>query len=354
MSGILYVLAALLLLGIMISIHEAGHFFAARACGIAVKAFSIGFGPKIWGRTGKNGTVYTLRAIPCGGFCAFYGEDDVSGKADSDPRALTRQAAWKRLVTIAAGPIMNFVLAFVAALCFFGVQGLPYAGEGLEAQVISVTADSPAEKGGLKPGDVILKTGGTEIKDTESLFPGYSAEKGAVALEVRRDGKVLQLQVTPDYISTENRYMVGVTIQYAYPIQWMHADFAATLRHSWNVCVDAAGAVLTTLKNLVSTGEGADQISGPVGAVSVIAQQTAEYSLIGYIEMMIVLSINLGLMNLLPIPGLDGSRIWFVAFEMIFRRPVNRKVEAWIHTIGMLLLMVLMLFLTFRDILNLF
>ncbi len=141
------------MLGIMVAVHEAGHFFAARACGIAVRSFGIGFGPKLFGWTSqKTGTEYVFRLIPGGGYCGFYGEDDTGDPEKLDPRAMQLQAPWKRLVTLFAGPFMNFVLAFLVAFFFYVGYGLPYAGDTVSTQIVSVTPDSPADAAGLQAG----------------------------------------------------------------------------------------------------------------------------------------------------------------------------------------------------------
>lgn len=356
MTTILYVLLALLLLGIMITVHELGHFCAARACGIAVHAFGIGFGPKILTWTGKkSGTEYSLRLIPCGGFCAFYGEDDTEGQeAKEDPRSMMLQPAWKRLITIAMGPIMNFVLAFVVAFCFFAGYGLPYAGDEVTTVVVSTEAGSPAQEAGLIPDDVITHVDGKEVTDNVVDLIKEWQGKEPLELTIRRGDETLKLPMTPRHVPEEDRYMIGVTMQMVSETVWKRAPFGQTVAHTWDICVAGGTAVLQALKNLVTKGEGIDQMSGPVGVIQVIAQETQQYKLMGYLNMLIMISINLGLMNLLPIPGLDGCRILFVLFEMIFRRPVNRKAEAYIHLAGYLFLIGMMLYFTFNDVLNIF
>ena len=356
MSTILYVSLALLLLGIMVTVHELGHYSAARACGIAVRSFGIGFGPRLAAWTSKKtGTEYTLRLIPGGGYCAFYGEDDVEGKtARTDPRSLTLQPAWKRLITLFAGPFMNFVLAFVVALAFYLGYGLPYAGDQITTQIVSVQKDSPADLAGLLPEDVIIAVDGETING--NLVDKISGWDGGDPLQItvrRADGEHT-LSLSPDYIVTEKRYMIGVTMNLLSETVWQRAGFGPTLAHTWNVCVDAGGAILSALKNLFTRGEGLDQMSGPVGVIRIIAQETREYQLMGYLNMLIMISINLGLVNLLPIPGLDGCRILFVIYEMIFKKPVNRRVEAYIHLAGYAFLMLLMIYFTFHDVLNIF
>lgn len=360
MSTILYVILALLLLGIMITVHELGHFLAARACGIAVRSFGIGFGPRVahW-RSKKTGTEYSFRLIPAGGFCGFYGEDDASGKDREDPRSLNNQAAWKRLITIAAGPVMNFVLAFVVGLGFFFGYGLPVADGTLISQVTEVSAASPAESAGMLAGDIILSVNGETVNgDLSDYVNRYKEDGDALSVTVLRGEEEITLQVRPRFDEQENRYLLGImlTVGYGedYEIIWQRMDAGTTIRHTWDTCVAAGSAILDALKGLVTTGEGFDSMAGPVGVINVIAQETRTYKLMGYLNMLMMISINLGLVNLLPIPGLDGCRILFVLFEMIFRKPVNRTVEAYIHLAGYVLLIGLMLFFTFRDVLNIF
>ena len=356
MSTILYVLLALVMLGIMVAVHEAGHYLAARACGIAVRAFGIGFGPKLFGWTGKkNGTEYVFRLIPGGGYCAFYGEDDPQTEPGrEDPRSLQLQAPWKRLVVLFAGPFMNFVLAFAVALAFYTGYGLPYAGEGVETQIISVQPGSPADVGGMLPGDIVLTMDGQPVTDNfVSLVNAWDATQ-PIELTVRRGENIQTLRVTPDFIPTENRYMMGVTLTMQAETVWIREGFGKTVSHTFDVCVSAGGAILDALKNLVTRGEGLDQMSGPVGVINIIAKETQTYKLMGYLNMLIMISINLGLVNLLPIPGLDGCRMLFVLYEMIFRKPVNRRTEAYIHLAGYAFLMMVMIYFTFHDVLSIF
>ena len=355
MSTVLYVFLALLLLGIMVMVHELGHFTAARLCGIAVRSFGIGFGPRLVSWTGRHtGTEYTLRIIPGGGYCGFYGEDDAKGDAASDPRSITLQPAWKRLITLFAGPFMNFVLAFAVALVFFSAYGLPYAGDVLTTRISSVQDGSPADQGGLRAGDEIVSADGVPVSDNLVGIIASWDGKAPLQLEVRRGKEQLSVAVTPDFIASEGRYMIGAVLIVESETIWRHAPFGTVLSHTWTVCVEAGGMILVALKNLVTKGEGLDQMSGPVGVINIIAQQTRIYRLMGYLNVLIMISINLGLVNLLPIPGLDGCRILFIIYEMIFRRPVNRRIEACIHLAGYAFLIAVMLYFTFHDVINIF
>ena len=184
--GMISILIAILLLGILIAIHELGHFAAARLTGIEVKAFSIGVGPKIVGWTGKNGTEYTLRWIPMGGYCAFYGEDDPN--TTNDPRDFGLQAVWKRLLTVISGPVMNFVLAFVVVCLFFWIGGQTVV-TGYLPVVQEVEAGSPAEAVQMQTGDVILTMDGTDVTKDPSLISSVlaqSVDEEPVAVVVSR------------------------------------------------------------------------------------------------------------------------------------------------------------------------
>ena len=207
---------------------------------------------------------------------------------------------------------------------------------------------------GVDNGMYDIAANGVEI--TDNLTPIISNWDGGEPLHftVKRGDEEIGLSLTPDYIATEKRYMIGVTLTVGAETIWRHDGVGATLGHTWDVCLDAGGSIMSALKNLVTRGEGINEMSGPVGVISIIAEQTRAYRLMGYLNILIVISINLGLVNLLPIPGLDGCRILFVLFEIIFRRPVNRRVEAYIHLAGYAFLMCVMLYFTFHDVLNIF
>ena len=356
---IIYVLLAILLLGILVTVHEFGHFMAARLTGIAVNEFAIGFGPKLLGwKSKKYDTQFSLRLIPMGGYCAFYGEDDAEGKTLDDPRAYNRQSVWKRMITVIMGPLMNFVLAFVVLFGYFMIGGV-YDPAPDSLYVYGVDAGSPAQAAGLLPNDVILAINdqpvGRELSG-ESLRAALDQQApltGEVKVTVQRGNKNLTLPLTPRFDEEAQRYLMGVTL--SYQLAGPRTPYVGeALQWSWQNCVSAGSAITNALKGLITTGEGFEETGGPVAIIQTVTEQTQAGGLEAYINLLIVISINLGIMNLLPIPGLDGSRFLFMMVEAIRRKPIAPQKEAMVHLAGMVLLMAVMIFFTFRDVLRIF
>ena len=355
----MYILLALLLLAILITVHEFGHFLAARSMKIEVREFAIGMGPKLvkW-KSRKYETDFSIRAIPLGGFCAFYGEDDPTGASKDDPRAFPKQNVWKRLFVILMGPMMNFVLAFVLATVFFWANGVNVA-TGIDPYIAEVMAAGPAYSAGLQQGDVVTEVNGRNMLDgtMETLLDTIANWKEGDAplrMTIRRGEETLETEMTPVWDEQENKMRIGVSIGGVYRTEMQPVSFLGGIENSWRWCASASGAILGAPKDLVTTGKGLDQTSGPVGIVSLVSTEVQEGGLSAFVQLLVLISINLGLMNLLPIPGLDGSRLVFGIVEVIRRKPVPPEKEAMVHLVGMVFLFGLMIFFTFKDIMRLF
>lgn len=344
------IIAAILVLGILITLHEFGHFFFARITGIEVREFSVGFGPQLFSRTGKKGTKYALRLIPLGGYCSFYGEDDVSGASASDPRDFNKQPVWKRLLTILMGPGMNFLLAFTVLVVYFSISGTPI----VEAVIQSVEENAPAYVSGIQPGDTVVSVNGADVLSSSDALTQAIAEAGAepIHMVVRRGGETLALTTSAFFDEALNRYRIGITIMNQ-QVGTEPIAFGEALRLSGAYCVELSRMILKLLGSLVTTGQGADQMSGVVGAVAQTSQMVTTYGYTVLIDVFCSISVNLGLFNLLPIPGLDGARAIFLIIEGIRRKPVPREKEALVHLIGMGVLFALMIVLVFKDVLTL-
>lgn len=370
--NVLYILAAILMLGIMVTVHESGHFFAARLTGIPVKEFAIGFGPQLlsW-KSKKYETKFFLRLIPAGGYCMFYGEDETDGKSKDDPRAIANFAVWRRIATVFAGPMMNFLLALAVAAALYGAVGEDTLGDFTQyPQLVSVEPAGPAASAGLQAGDYLTAVNGEDaLGVTEdrtqtrlsALIDGFAATEDTVRITVKRGEESRVYSVSPRYDAGMNRYVIGVTLHSGYVPVYTSVSLPRALQLGAKYCVRAGGAILTSLRNLITTGAGLDQTSGPVGIVRLIAEETRRSAadsireaLITYGELLVLISVNLGLFNLFPIPGLDGSRILFLLAEGVRRKPVPQKVESYIHLTGYALLLSLMIFFTYQDILKIF
>lgn len=355
----MYIILALLLLAILITVHEFGHFLAARAMKIEVREFAIGMGPKLIGwKSKKYDTDFSIRAIPLGGFCAFYGEDDAKGISKDDPRAFPKQNVWKRLFVILMGPVMNFVLAFVVGTVFFWVNGVETI-TGIDPYIVDVMAAGPAYSAGIQAKDVVTEINGVNMLDgTETTLldtiGNWKEGDAPLKMTILRGEETVETELTPVWDEKEQKMRIGVTIGGKYRTETEPETFLGGIKDSWDWCSYASGVMLRALKDLVTTGEGLDQTSGPVGIVSMVSTEVQEEGLRAFIRLLMVISINLGLMNLLPIPGLDGSRLVFGLVEVVRRKPVPPEKEAMVHLAGMAVLFGFMIFITFKDIMKLF
>ncbi len=354
--SLLYILAAILMFGVMITVHEAGHFVAARLSRIPVREFAIGFGPKLLGwKSRKHETTFALRAIPMGGYCAFYGEDDGSEEAKDDPRSFGNHSPWKRLATILAGPVMNLVLAMLVAVLFFALSGVPRITGPSVTSVQSVNANSPAQEAGVWPLDTLVSLNGIEITDNIGELLDKLSKDGSMPLQLTVDRPTVgkkTLDITPLYSQDTGHYMIGVNLIINTPQEWLRGSLSQTLQAAWDMSVDAGSAILNALRNLVFRGQGINEMTGFVGITQTIVQATESQQLQGFLYLMCLISINLGLFNLLPVPGLDGSRILFLLLEIIRGKPFKR--EGYVHAVGMLLLFAFMIWINLRDIIRLF
>ncbi len=366
----MYIILAVLLLAILIVVHEFGHFIAARAMKIDVREFAIGMGPKLVGwKSKKYETTFAVRMIPMGGYCSFYGEDDVTGESSDDPRVFGKHNVWKRMLVILMGPMMNFVLAFLAATVLIWCAGVtvPVEPTAYDPYISEVMAAGPAHDAGLQDGDVVLEINGKNMMDGTmdtllNTISGWREEDGPLRMTVQRNEQTVELEVTPVLNEETGKMQIGVYINGVLRTEWIRPGFAGGIREAWNLCTNAGGAILRALQNLVTRGEGLEDTAGPVGIVSMISTQVegqvkqsgAGAGVSMFVQLLILISINLGLMNLLPIPGLDGSRLVFGIIEAIRGKPVPPKKEAVVHLVGMGLLLALMIAFTFRDVMRLF
>lgn len=353
-----YILLAILILELLILVHELGHFTAGKLLGFRVLGFSLGFGPALF-KFKRGETEYALRAIPFGGACQFDGEDE---EGENDPRRFNANPVWKRLIVIFAGPFMNiltaYVIAFFIALCVpMQVPAVDPATGRYVPVVQSVVANSAAERAGIMAGDTLIAIDGTEPApaEDEDILTAFTKAiqntDGELTVTVERDGKTLEIPVTGAYDYSYRRTILGISMSY---------KIAETLHNGFFESFGIAGRYLVTIVKL--TGEGIagmfkngihrGDVSGVVGTVGIMVDVAREG--ISYlVQIACILSLSLGLFNLIPFPALDGGRILFLIIEAIIGRPLNRKVEAIVNGIGLALLFGLMIVVTVNDIIGL-
>ena len=347
---IIKIIGIVLVMGIIIVIHELGHFLSAVSIGVYPKEFAIGMGPAIYKKQGKS-TLFSLRCLPFGGFCLF---DTETQGYDSKGRALVfhERGAISKVYMLLAGPVMNFVLAAVLFTILFSVMGVPV---GYEAVISHTLPESPASQAGMQPGDRIVSIDGTALDSWSDLsrILDAKADSGSRDFVIQRDGKTIGLSVEPLYNEDENRVMIGVTVDPNFAILRRSGPLAGIglgLKQTsvmMRVLVDAVTQMIT---GRLSVGE---NLSGPVALVQVIGE-TVTSGLRNTLLLTAFLSVNLGIMNLLPIPALDGGRIILYLLELARGKPLKLEVEGWINMVGYMLLISLMVFLTYRDLIKVF
>ena len=335
----LQIILAILAFGMLVIVHEFGHFITAKRGGVQVNEFWIGMGPTLLKKE-RNGTLYCLKLLPFGGACVMEGEDGESDSAHSFGKA----SLPRRMLIVAAGALMNFLIGFLIVLAVTRPNG-PNGG-----YIVSTLADvDPASTaaGELQAGDEVLSVDGYRILVRTDFEMALS--RGAdttYEVTVRRDGEKLTLPAVRLEAAVEGedgRKMIGLTFAEQPDSIGMHLSMAA------RTSVNYARLVWVSLGMLVSGQVGVDQLSGPVGVASVMAT-TASYSLAAFLQLVAFISINLGVMNLLPLPALDGGRLVFLIIEGIRRKPVPPQYEGYIHAAGLMLLLALMVYVTGQDI----
>lgn len=357
MTRMIYVLAAILIFGILVAVHELGHFVAAKLCGVRVNEFSIGMGPEIFSRV-KGDTQYSLRLLPIGGFCAMEGEDQDTG----DSCSFVRQGFWKKIVILVAGAFMNFVTGLLIIAVLYSNAAVFFLD-----QVAGFAEEFPYEgENGLMVGDVFYKIDGyrTYLRGDASMYLSYH-RGDTIDLEVIRDGEKVVLEDFPmkrdTYTGLDGETYTGFGL-YVGKYQ-KEATFLNKIQYTWYTALDFVQAVKFSMVQLFSGGIKVDDFSGPVGIVSTITEvgtqaetASAAWSQIWYLAAMI--AINLAVMNLLPIPALDGGRVFLLVVDAIclklFKRQIPEKWQAVVNGVGFALLMGFMLLVTFHDVFELF
>lgn len=335
-----YLVAVLILVAVIV-IHEFGHFIVAKINGIRVNEFAVGFGPKILKK--KIGeTEYSLRAVPFGGFCSMEGEDEDS----DDPRAFGNVAAWRRFLVVAAGAFFNILLGFILSICLVAPHSL-FA----TTQVAAFNENAVSCNYGLQEGDTIKRANGRAVYTTTDLSYILSTdEDGMVDFVVERDSKKVNLdgvKFNLQKLQDGKRY---ITLDFK--VYGEKRTFLSVIKNSFKTTLSYGRIVYMSVVDLITGKFGLNDMSGPVGITSAIGT-AAKQSLSSVMYIACLITINLGLFNLLPLPALDGGRLIFIIVEMIRRKPVPAKYEGWVHALGFIVLIAFAVFVSFNDIVKL-
>ena len=370
------VLLAIVILLVMVSIHEFGHYVAGKILGFKINEFAVGFGPAILKkRSKKTGELFALRVIPLGGYCAFDGEDDYGDEVQDEPFEETAvnteypkpkgerfndQPPWKRIIVLIAGATMNYILAVCLIILMFACVGRPMyktVVERPEETASAVTAVTSVQENGLQTGDIIVKIENKNvylITDYLDVLDGKSAGD-SVAFTVLRDGEeqtvsvILQKNADFANMSDTQTLLESMGIYGLYTVT-VKQGFFQTIGNSFAYSVKIGGTVLRSLGELLTGKLGLNAMGGPVTTIKVTSQ-AASSGLLSFLNIAAFIGVNLAVFNLLPIPALDGCKVVFCLIEWVRKKPVNRKVETIIHLAGIIFLFA---FAILVDILQLF
>lgn len=348
---IISIITFVVVLSILILVHEAGHFFAAKRAGVLVEEFGIGYPPRIYGK--KIGeTIYTINALPFGGFVRLHGENVEEGIKDK-ARAFLYKSKKARVGIITAGVVMNFILAIVVFSASYSIQGIPRDSENV--RIIDVAESSPAALAGIETEDLVREVAGENIT-TADKFVEIMKEKGGeeIGVIVEREGNELdEVLVIPRNDPPEGEGALGVVIttnETYFPPLWQRPFIGVYYGFQeaifWGALV--VGGFVEIIKNLFA-GQAPRGVAGPVG-IYALTSEAASFGFLAMINFLGILSVNLAILNILPFPALDGGRLLFIGIESVVGKKVVPKVEATIHMIGMVILILLILAVTAQDI----
>ncbi len=342
------ILYTLVILCIVIIVHEFGHMIVAKSNGIYVKEFWVGFGPTLISFT-KNETKYCLKPIPFGGACVF--EEDP--ECEDPDRLFNRSSVWARIMTVFAGPFFNIILAFVFSVLIISMSGSSVI---MTTELVEITDGSPADEAGLREGDIIRRYNGRKVDlSTEVVIYNIVCDGSPVELTYERDGREYTADISPKYDEKYGRYMFGIVFGKSLD-KWTSMNI---LKYSYYYVRMNIRSTVQGLKGLVLGRLGVDSLSGPVGMAGMVSdiynearQDGLPAIVLNMFNLALIFSASLGIMNLLPLPALDGGKLVLLVLEAVRHKPVSRDKEALVNFVGFALLMILMVFVMYNDILK--
>lgn len=342
LTVIFYAVIMVLVFGVLIFIHEFGHFFTARRCGIAVKEFAVGMGPTLFSwKSKKYDTKYALRAFPIGGFVSMVGEDEES----EDENAFCNKSVWRRMIVVVAGAAMNLILGFVLMLTVVLLQG------PIGSTTVAQFNDDAISNAQLQVGDEIVKVDGTSVHSgNEVMYEIMNKGYEPIDIVVKRSGEKITLKgVVFPTVESEGTTFGDIDFK----VLAESRSIPNLIKQTFYRSVSTVKMVYDSLIGLVTGRFGMDAVSGPIGVAETVGS-AAKTDYLSFIYIVSILTINLGVVNLLPFPALDGGRFVLLLIEGIRRKPLNRNIEAYINFAGIIILFAFMIFISFKDIMKLF
>ncbi len=344
---VLLIIIGVLLFELIILIHEGGHFVTAKLCGVKVNEFALGMGPKLL-KFQKGETLYSLRLFPIGGFCAMEGEDSES----DDKRAFNNKKVWQRMIIVVAGAVMNVILGLVLMMITLAPN------KYFASSTVAVFADNATSNSQLKVGDEIKNINGYDIiTSTDMSFAFATAKSNKLNMTVKRNGEIVELSDVQ--LPTTNSDGKEI-LQLDFKVAAVENNFGTLISQTFLSTVSTVRMVWSSLVGIVTGQFGLNEVSGPVGMTSAISQVTASGletsfwdGLSNLIYVMMIITVNLGVVNLLPLPALDGGRLIFLIIEAIRRKPIKPEHEGYVHAIGMLVLFAFMIIISIKDVIQL-
>ena len=335
------IILTILLFGVLIFIHEFGHFITAKLSGVKVNEFALGMGPVIW-KTRKKDTQYALRLLPIGGFVSMEGE----GEDSEEEGSFSKARIWNKILIVTAGALMNLILGFLLLVIVVSQQ------QAIGTTTVARFEDGATSSQMLQVDDKILKINGSSINiDYDIIYTMMRDSDGAVDMVVLRDGQKIELTGIP--FSTEEMEDGTVTTTLDFKVYGREKTVGGVLRQAFFYTGTVAKLVCTSLIDIVTGRFGINQLSGPVGVASAVGEASS-MGLSSFLMLAAFITINLGVFNLLPIPALDGGRLLFLLIEAVRGKPINPKYEGYVHALGFVLLFGLVIIVTFNDIVRLF
>ncbi len=341
----------IIMLGIIVFVHEFGHFIWAKKFGVHCYEFSIGFGPKLFSFKRKNDeTLYCVRLIPIGGYVAMAGEEVDDDKTVAKDKKLYNKPWYKKLIIVLAGVTNNFILGFVVLF----IMALCYGSYTTEPVIGTITDGSASEEAGLEVGDEIISINGKTIRTWDDVTLTLTLADSETAQEIvveKEDGTQSTIYIKPEKIEDEDG-----NVSYAYGMgldSTKHYGLVSSFKYAVSKFGSTFKSMIVTVKALITGAIGLSALSGPVGIYTIVGQQS-KAGLEGLLYLLAYLSINVGFINLIPFPAFDGYRALIIIIEKITKKKVNAKVDAIVNNIGLLLIFALMIFITAKDILGLF